>query len=156
MLEIDVPGQDRLALAHLVLDYNGTLALDGKPLDGVRERLDALSAALDVHVITADTFGSVAQQLQGFKVNLHLLSAGQQDVQKADYVRQLGEQSVVAMGNGRNDAAMLASARLGIALLQTEGAAWPTLQAADMVFGDINHALDALANPKRLIASLRI
>jgi hypothetical protein len=30
MLTIDIPGYKVLHLAHLVMDYNGTLAVDGK------------------------------------------------------------------------------------------------------------------------------
>jgi hypothetical protein len=39
MLEINIPGFKDQCLSHLVLDYNGTLACDGRPLAGVRERL---------------------------------------------------------------------------------------------------------------------
>ena len=34
MLELQVPGFKDLCLKHLVLDYNGTLACDGRPLKG--------------------------------------------------------------------------------------------------------------------------
>ena len=68
MEPIDIPGHGPLPLRHLVLDYNGTLALDGNLVPGVAERLTELAAApgaLRVHVITADTFGQVRQQLAG-------------------------------------------------------------------------------------------
>ena len=29
MFEIDIPGFDQLHIEHVVMDYNGTLALDG-------------------------------------------------------------------------------------------------------------------------------
>ena len=32
MLNIEIPGREPLALCHLVLDYNGTIAVDGKLL----------------------------------------------------------------------------------------------------------------------------
>ena len=38
--EIEIPGFKRLFLANLVLDYNGTLACDGKVITGVGERLE--------------------------------------------------------------------------------------------------------------------
>ena len=46
MLHIDVPGWKTLRLAHLFLDYNGTLALDGRILPGVAERLPSLERAV--------------------------------------------------------------------------------------------------------------
>jgi len=43
MIELTVPGFGALRLEHLVLDYNGTLAVDGKLLPGVRDALGALA-----------------------------------------------------------------------------------------------------------------
>ena len=40
-----------------MLDYNGTLAVDGHLLGGVKKALTALSGKINVHVLTADTFG---------------------------------------------------------------------------------------------------
>jgi soluble P-type ATPase len=65
MLEIVIPGDRTLGLQHLVLDYNGTLACDGELLAGVKPRLDDLSRHLDIHVLTADTFGKARTALAG-------------------------------------------------------------------------------------------
>jgi len=59
MISIDIPGYKTLRLKYLVLDYNGTLAVDGLLLPGVVKQLNALSERLKVHVVTADTFGAV-------------------------------------------------------------------------------------------------
>jgi len=37
MLDVDIPGFARLQLKHLVLDFNGTLAVDGILPSGVKE-----------------------------------------------------------------------------------------------------------------------
>jgi soluble P-type ATPase len=50
---------------------------------------------------------------------------------------------------------MLAAARLGIAVVQREGAAVETVLAARMLCPDILSALELLIEPKRLIATLR-
>ena len=52
MIEVNIPGFGDLALEHLVLDYNGTLALDGKLLPGVTEVLGALEKELAIHIVT--------------------------------------------------------------------------------------------------------
>ncbi|MEK6290565.1 MAG: hypothetical protein V4793_04085 [Paraburkholderia tropica] len=57
MIVIDIPGFRTLNLAHLVLDFNGTLAVDGRLLDGVGPRLAALARELDLHVVTGNTYG---------------------------------------------------------------------------------------------------
>jgi soluble P-type ATPase len=62
---------------------------------------------------------------------------------------------VVAIGNGRNDRAMLRSAALAIALVQQEGGAAETLSSAHVVCHNIVDALALLLRRERLIATLR-
>ena len=155
MITVAIPGHKDLNLRHLVLDYNGTLACDGEILDGLGQPLSVLAEQLQIHVVTADTFGKAASQWQGYPGQLVVLPAGKQDVGKLDYVRRLGPESTAAIGNGRNDRLMLREATLGMALIQREGAAAETVLAADIVCCDILAALELLANPKRLVATLR-
>jgi len=155
MLEIIIPGHKTLLLHHLVMDYNGTLAQDGLLLDGVRPRLTSLSEKLQLHVVTADTFGLARSQLTGLPCELAILPVEEQAHAKLAYIQRLGEDQVVAIGNGRNDHLMLQAAALGIAIIQGEGAARETCQAADVLTPNILAALDLLLFPKRLIATLR-
>jgi len=155
MLEIIIPGYRTLLFHHLVMDYNGTLAVDGSLLDGVRPRLISLAEKLRLHVVTADTFGLAGSQLAGLPCELAILPVEDQAQAKRAYIQRLGEAQVVAIGNGRNDQHMLEVAALGIAVLQGEGAALQTCQAADVLASDILSALDLLLFPKRLIATLR-
>jgi len=155
MIDIEVPGNKKLQLEHLVLDYNGTIAFDGALIDGVKESLAELSQMLTVHVITADTFGSVKKALEDIDCNLALIPLDHQDVAKLEYVKNLGCEKTVSMGNGVNDRLMLKSSALGVAVIQGEGAAFETLASADVVCTDIQSALSLLNNPLRLIATLR-
>lgn len=155
MIKINIPGFRNLELAHLVLDFNGTLAIDGVLLPGVGEALRVLSLDLEIHVITADTFGLAASQLDRLPVKLTVTPAESQAEAKSEFVSQLGSDRVVAIGNGRNDREMLKAAALGIALIQTEGASAETLANADVVSSVILDALALLRNPKRIIATLR-
>lgn len=156
MIEITIPGHQTLKLSHLVLDYNGTLALDGKLLNGVRERLETLSDRLQIHVVTADTFGNARSHLSGLPCQLVILPVETQDAQKRDYITQLGSETTVCLGNGCNDRLMLKAAALGIAVIEGEGAAVEAILASDIVCPDIGAALDLLENPMRLIATLRV
>ncbi len=137
MIKIEIPGFRVLQLAHLVLDYNGTLAVNGDLIEGVKPRLISLADSLNIHVITADTFGKATNALDGVDCQLVILPPGNQAVAKADYVRQLGVQATVTIGNGRNDRLMLEQAVLGIAVLGEEGAASATIMAADIVIRDM-------------------
>ena len=155
MIEISIPGFAPLALQHLVLDFNGTLAVDGRLLPSVEERLIGLAERLQLHVVTADTFGHAAEALRGIPCTLSILTDARQAEGKLAYVRQLGATTCVCIGNGLNDRLMLTEAALGIAVIQEEGAAVATLVAADVTTTSISAALDLLINPLRLIATLR-
>jgi len=152
---VDIPCFKKLELIHLVLDYNGTVATDGKPALSLQKLLPKLCEIYNVHVITADTFGSVQQQLQKYPVTIKILTSTNHTQEKADYLDTLGAAHVVAIGNGNNDAAMLKKAALGIALVGKEGCATTTLLQSDLVCNTIEDALQLLLTPKRLIATLR-
>jgi P-type E1-E2 ATPase len=149
---IAVPGRDRLELAHLLLDVNGTLTDRGVPIDGVAERLARLAASLDVHLLSADTFGSLAEIAATLGVEARTVASGRE---KAGVVSMLGPERCVAIGNGANDEEMLAAAALGIAVLGPEGASSTALRAADVVCPSILHALDLLLDDRALAATLR-
>jgi len=155
MIEIKIPGNKILQLEHLVLDYNGTIAFDGALIDGVKECLVELSQMLTIHVITADTFGSVKKALEDIDCKLAVIPLDHQDVAKLEYVKNLGCEQTVSMGNGVNDRLMLKASALGVAVIQGEGAAFETLASAHMVCTDILSALSLLIHPLRLTATLR-
>jgi soluble P-type ATPase len=114
-----------------------------------------LAHQLDIHVVTADTFGTAAAALAGLPVQVMVLPPGQQDEGKRQFIERLGTDRCVAIGNGLNDRLLLQAAALGIAVVQSEGAAMQTLLAADVAARDIAAALALLMNPARLIATLR-
>ena len=155
MIKVEIPGHGLLRLEHLVLDYNGTLAVDGEPLAGVTEALKDLAKSLEVHVLTADTFGKVRSRFEGLPIKISVLPLENQDTGKLDYIKALGAERTVCMGNGRNDRLMLKEAALGVAVILGEGVAVETLNSADVVCTTILSALELLTNPLRLTATLR-
>ena len=152
MRTIEIPGEASLRLEYLVLDVNGTLTARGELIDGVAERLEGLAGDLALHLLTADTFGTASGLGDRLGVPVTLIRSGDD---KAAFVRTLGAATTVAIGNGRNDAAMLQAARLGIAIIGPEGAAAATLLAADLIFRSVTEALDLLLDDRSLIATLR-
>mgnify|MGYP006276492981 FL=1 len=155
MLQIDIPDFGQLQLEHLVMDYNGTLAVDGEPIQGIRRRVEKLATQLQVHVITADTFGKVQAALDGWACSVKILGQEDQVGQKLAFVQELGAENCVCIGNGRNDRMMLEAAALGLAVMLEEGASRESLLTADIVLPGIVPALDILLYPLRLTATLR-
>ena len=155
MLEVDIPGRGKLSASYLISDYNGTLAYDGQLIEGVSALITKVARHLEIHVVTADTFGQAAENLRALPVTLTILPAGDQDQQKAQHVRQLGAEGTVSLGNGRNDLLMLREAALGICIIEAEGVCTQSLHAADVACRSATEALSLLLSPKRLIATLR-
>lgn len=150
-----MPGRGTIKLSHLVCDVNGTLALDGKLVEGVTHAIRTLRDRLEIHLLTANTHGTQSQI--DFQLNLtaHVLQPGNEAEQKAAYVHSLGADQVVAVGQGANDSLMLRAAAIGICVLSREGVSTDSLLAADLVAPDILSALELLEKPLRLIATLR-
>ena len=155
MIELDIPGKGHYRLEHLVCDVNGTLAVDGILPEGLPQALNALRDRLTIHLLTADTHGKQDQIDRQLNLRAVRVRRGHEAEQKADFVRQLGAERVIAIGQGANDARMLATAAIGIAILSQEGLAQPTLLAADILVPDIFAALGLLENPLRMTATLR-
>ncbi len=151
----EIPGFKQLDITDIVCDYNGTIAKDGMVLPSVLELFERLAKVYRVHVITADTFGTVAKQLEKSEVTLKILSSNDHTEEKAQYLQSIGAQRCVAIGNGSNDMSMLKSAALGIAVIGDEGCATATLMSADVCCTNIEDALELLLHPKRLVATLR-
>jgi soluble P-type ATPase len=152
---VKIPDKRTFVFENLVLDYNGTLAVDGILKKEVNPLIKELSKKLKIFVLTADTFGNVSEQMKDMPVSVTILQKGKQDEAKMKFVEKLGFNNTVAIGNGTNDRLMLEKAALGIAVILDEGVAVKTLQAADMFCKNIEDALMLLLKPKRLIAGLR-
>lgn len=153
MLTLSIKEKETITIKHLVLDFNGTLAIDGILIKGVREILHKLSSKLKIHIITADTFGSVRKELPEFKIKI--ISAQKQAEQKRDYVNILGKENCIAIGNGFNDHLMLKESKLGIVVIQSEAAHKSAILAADIICKNIFDALQLFQFPDRLKAVMR-
>lgn len=155
MVNVEISGFGNIEMNSLVLDYNGTLAKDGFLLDGVADLVKLLSEKLDVYVITADTFGSVAKEMEGLPVTIVHMGSGVEKEEKLSLIEKLGANNTAVIGNGNNDELMLKEAMIGICIMGLEGCSVKTLQAADLVVHDIRHGLELFLYPKRLKATLR-
>jgi P-type E1-E2 ATPase len=155
VIKFNIPGIGEYALEHLVMDVNGTLAVDGQLINGVAEKLAFLREQLTIHLLTADTHGRQAVIDQQLSLSAVRIKPGSESLQKADYVRRLGSEKVAAIGQGANDAEMLAVAQLGICVMSMEGVAKEALLSADLVAPGILPALELFEKTNRIVAGLR-
>ncbi|QRN85016.1 ATPase P [Clostridia bacterium] len=157
MLTRNIPGDKVYGFDYLVLDFNGTIAEDGLPCEGVKECIEQLSGYLNITVLTADTFGSVEAALDGWPVAVKIIDSTDQIEAKRNFVetlQQAGAQ-VIALGNGLNDKKMLAEADLALAVLGSEGLCTQILDGADLLVRSATEGLELLLNEKALSATLK-
>lgn len=151
-IDLELQGGIIRSFTDLVLDYTGTLSLDGVLLPGVAERLTNIAARMRITILTADTFGKAREQTKGLPVDFSVIRTG---MEKAEAVLRMGGENVIAIGNGRNDVPMMRHAGLRIAVIGPEGASAELLQVSDAVVHNVCDGLDLIMHPLRLKATLR-
>lgn len=154
-MKIEIPGYKTLNLKYLILDYNGTIAVDGQIPDTVKDRLRQLADQLEIYVLTADTHGTAKEKCKGLPLTIQTFPDGSAMDAKVKHVVQLGAETCAAVGNGRNDILMLQKSGLAVAVMEREGVYGGLVAESDVCVRSIEDALDLLLYPKRLIAALR-
>jgi soluble P-type ATPase len=151
-VRVPIPRRDDLRLDHVMLDVNGTLTNRGVLLEDVQERLARLRDAVEIHLVSADTFGTLDAIAQRLQVGAVRASSGADRVETLD---ALGPDRCAVIGNGANDVLALEAAAIGFAVLGPEGASAAAWRAADVACACAADALDLLLDPKALAATLR-
>jgi soluble P-type ATPase len=155
MISIEIPGWGNLEIENVVFDLNGTLAVDGALIPGVKEKMDLLSEKVRIYILTADIHGSAEKILQGVKAEWIRVTGEDSKRGKREFLQTLRPEATVAVGNGSNDQFILKESALGIAVLGKEGLSLAAMKHADLVVKEISDAINLLLKPKRLIATLR-
>jgi len=155
-MQLSIQNFGKIDIKYLVFDYNGTVAVDGKLIKNAAENFKKLSDEFEIYVITSDTHGSAVQNLQNLPVKIKILTSNNHTKEKEEFVNSLNASNVIAVGNGNNDSLMLKAAKIGVCIIQEEGASSASLINSDLVLKDINDFFEMIKNPKRLIATLRM
>ena len=104
MMKTQIPGWGELEIKNLILDFNGTIAKDGKVLEGVKELLGKIhEAGIEIYVVTADTNGTVAAECETLPVHVKIFGSDTVARDKRCLCQELGCQNTASIGNGRND-----------------------------------------------------
>lgn len=158
MISCTIPGRGIIEISHLVLDVNGTLTRDGILIPGVKDTLTKLSKQVEIHLVTANTLGTLSEietEMESILTSVERITSNGEAEQKVEFVQKLGSSSVAAIGQGTNDRLMLKGAGLGICVISPEGTAVESMLSSDILVPDILSALDLFLIPDRLKATLR-
>lgn len=155
-MDIKIPGKGLLQIENLLLDYNGTIACDGKIIPGVKNKIKVIEKlGIAVHVLTADTHGTVRRECDGMSVNIQVFDTASAGYSKKEIAKKLGHESCACIGNGFNDGMMFETCALSIVVVGQEGCSVKALTKADLACKTIDDAFDLILNPTRVVAGLR-
>ena len=151
-LRLEIPGREALDLRHALFDVNGTLTNRGALLEDVIPLVAQLASEVSVHLLSADTFGTLATVAADLGATARVVADGEE---KRRVMEELGADHCIAIGNGRNDLPMLRGAALSIAIVGPEGAYGEALGVVDVVCRSAVEALQLLLDERALVATLR-
>ncbi|MCM1989125.1 HAD family hydrolase [Oceanirhabdus seepicola] len=155
-MEINIPGRGTIKIKNLLLDYNGTIACDGKVIPAVKEKIEAISkAGISVHLVTADTHGTARNQCANMPIEIQIFDNSNAAENKREIAQKLGAENCICIGNGFNDGQMFEACSISIIVIGTEGCSAKSLMKADIVCKNIEDAFELILKPKRMIADLR-
>lgn len=150
----NIPGIGILEINTIVLDLNGTVAVHGKIVSGVKERLIQLKK-LGIHVVlfSGDHRGNGQEMCDNLGISFK--KAGSQE-EKEKLFLELDTEKTAAIGNARIDNGKFKHAKLSIATLQSEGIHTGILKYVDIIVPNINDALDLFIDANTLEATMRL
>ena len=155
MIKIDIPGRNEISIENLVLDYNGTIACDGKVLPGIMEMLQRLQSKVTIYILTADTYGTVKKEFENTGIEVHVLEKDNGTLEKYEFIKEIGSEKTISIGNGNNDVAMLKESVLSMGIIGREGCSSKVLIHVDILVTDIHDALSMIEDPIKIKATLR-
>lgn len=155
MILYEIPGRENIEVENIVFDYNGTIAVDGKLIDGVKELINKLSKYANIYILTADTYGTVEKEC--IDINGKILTFPKENAgdSKRKIVKELGGNGTLCLGNGYNDIPMFEESVLSICIIEGEGASGKLLGKADIVVRDIIEGINIVLNKNMVRATLR-
>lgn len=155
MLLYKIPGREDIEIENIVFDYNGTIAVDGKILEGVKELLFQLDNDVEIYILTADTYGTVEKECREIKGKVLTFPNDNAGDFKKNIVKKLGGSKTICVGNGYNDIPMFKESVISIAVIEGEGVSGELLLSADIVTRSIINAIEIILNEKKMKAVLR-
>jgi len=154
MIFIQRPGQEPLEIEFILIDFEGTLALDRRVHPKAKDKINLLSKRTKIYILTKGEKEVVEETLRRVKAEIFYSREGETSQRKLDLLRQLGTTRSVVIGNGVDDAPMIEEAALGICVMGKEGTSIEAVKNADVVLSNVLDALDFLLKPLRQKATL--
>ncbi len=154
MISIQRPGQEPIEIDHILIDFEGTLASDGRVHPKAKDKINLLSKRTKIYILIKGEQEKVKETLRRVKAELFFAKEDDSSLQKLDLLLNLGPPRTAVIGNGIDDFRMMEEAGLSMVVIGKEGTSGKLIQRADLIFTNIIDALDFLLKPLRQKATL--
>jgi soluble P-type ATPase len=154
MISIQRPGMESLDIHFVLIDFEGTLAMDGRVHPKAKDKVNLLSKRATITILTKSNREKVEETLRKMKVEILYVTEGDSTQQKLNVLQRLGPHQTAVIGNGLDDVRILEQAGLGMCVIGKEGSSAEAVAKADLVVTNVLDALDFLLKPLRQRATL--
>lgn len=154
MIEVTIPGRGKYQIENIVFDYNGTIAMDGNMSIETINNIKELSGLVKIHILTADTYGTVTAKCSGLPVNLLTFPSDNAAIYKRKIVESL-KGDTICFGNGFNDMEMFKISTISVCIMGEEGCSGKLIPLSDIVVSSIHDGFELLFKTDRIKATLR-
>lgn len=149
-----IPQVWEIDITTIVLDLNGTLAVQWVVVDGVEDRINKLKTlGFSIILFTGDQRGNASLLCKELGIECSYASSHEE---KEKLFLELDVDHTAAIGNARIDNGTFRHAKLSIATLQAEGIHTGILPYIDIIVPSILDALDLFIDWDSLKATMRM
>ena len=154
MISIQRSGMESLDIHFVLIDFEGTLAMDGRVHPKAKDKVNLLSKRVTVYILTKSSKEKVEETLRKMKAEILSVAEGDSSQQKLNVLQRLKPHQTAVIGNGLDDSPIMEQAGLGMCVIGREGASAEAMAKADLVVTNVLDALDFLLKPLRQRATL--
>jgi soluble P-type ATPase len=154
MISIQRPGMESLDIHFVLIDFEGTLAMDGRVHPKAKDKVNLLSKRVTITILTKSNREEVEETLRKMRAEILYVTEGDSSQQKLNALQRLGAHQTAVIGNGLDDVRIMEQAGLGMCVIGKEGASAEAMAKADLVVTHVLDALDFLLKPLRQRAIL--
>ena len=154
MISIQRPGMESLDIHFVLIDFEGTLAMDGRVHPKAKDKVNLLSKRATIYILTKSNREKVEETLRKMKAEILYVAEGDSSQQKLNVLQRLGPHQTAVIGNGLDDGQIMEQAGLGMCVIGKEGSSAEAMAKADLVVTHVLDALDFLLKPLRQRATL--
>lgn len=153
-MQYEIPESESIEIKTIVLDLNGTLAVKGQIIQGVKERIVVLKQlGIDIVLFSGDQRNNASELCNELGITFQKANSQKE---KEQLFLNYDSETTVAIGNARIDNGTFRHAKIAIATLQAEGIHTGILEHVDIIVPSINDALDLFIDSNSLKATMRM